>query len=51
MSEIAILGYGTVGSGVAELFDDNRENIIKKNGEGHIGKIYPRRQGFSRKQI
>ncbi len=33
MSEIAILGYGTVGSGVAELFDDNRENIIKKTGK------------------
>ena len=33
MAEIAILGYGTVGSGVAELFDDNRENIIQKTGK------------------
>lgn len=30
MAKIAILGYGTVGSGVAELFEDNKENIIEK---------------------
>ncbi len=33
MTKIAVLGYGTVGSGVAELFEDNRENIVEKTGK------------------
>lgn len=33
MNQIAILGYGTVGSGVAELFDDNRDKIIENTGK------------------
>lgn len=31
--KIAVLGYGTVGSGVVELFDKNRELIKKKIGQ------------------
>ena len=32
MVKIAVLGYGTVGSGVFEVFRENRESIIKKAG-------------------
>ena len=32
MSKIAVLGYGTVGSGVVELFYKNKESILKKVG-------------------
>ena len=30
----AILGYGTVGSGVATVLEQNKEMIAKKAGEG-----------------
>lgn len=33
MKKIAILGYGVVGSGVAEVFYKNRESIQRKTGE------------------
>ena len=33
MAKIAILGYGTVGSGVAEVLDTNADVIAKKAGE------------------
>ncbi len=33
MSKIAIIGYGTVGSGTVELFMKNRESISKKVGK------------------
>ena len=33
MSHIAVLGYGTVGSGVVEVIETNRESIAKKAGE------------------
>lgn len=40
MINIAILGFGTVGSGVAEVCEMNRESIKKKSGnEIHIKKI------------
>ena len=33
MVNIAVLGYGTVGSGVVEVLTTNRESIAKKAGE------------------
>ncbi len=33
MKQIAIMGYGVVGSGVAEVFAKNHESIVKKAGE------------------
>lgn len=33
MAKIAVLGYGTVGSGVVEVIDTNKESIAKKTGE------------------
>ena len=33
MAKIAIMGYGTVGSGVAEILDRNREIITERAGE------------------
>ncbi|MGN0327382.1 MAG: homoserine dehydrogenase [Lachnospira sp.] len=33
MAKIAVLGYGTVGSGVVEVLSDNAESIAKKAGE------------------
>ena len=33
MVKIAVLGYGTVGSGVVEVFEKNRESICRKSGE------------------
>lgn len=33
MIKIAILGYGTVGSGVAEVLEKNRENVTKRAGQ------------------
>ena len=33
MVNVAVLGYGTVGSGVVEVFNTNRESINKKAGQ------------------
>ena len=33
MVKIAVLGYGTIGSGVAEVVEKNREVLTKKAGE------------------
>ena len=33
MIQIAVLGYGTVGSGVVEVINRNQESINKKAGE------------------
>lgn len=33
MAKIAVLGYGTVGSGVVEVLETNRESITKRAGE------------------
>ena len=33
MVKIAVLGYGTVGSGVVEVFEKNRESISRKAGQ------------------
>lgn len=33
MKKIAVLGYGTVGSGVVEVIDNNREVLTRKAGE------------------
>ena len=33
MMKIAIIGFGTVGSGVAQVFYKNRERIEKKAGK------------------
>lgn len=33
MINVAVLGYGTVGSGVVEVIEKNKEEINKKSGE------------------
>ena len=33
MLNVAVLGYGTVGSGVVEVIEKNKEEINKKSGE------------------
>ena len=33
MVNIAVLGYGTVGSGVVEVLNTNKESIVKKSVE------------------
>ena len=33
MAKVAVLGYGTVGSGVVEILNTNAESILKKAGE------------------
>ena len=34
MAKIAVLGYGTVGSGVVEVLETNKNSIEKRSGEG-----------------
>ena len=34
MIKIAILGYGTIGSGVVEVLNTNSESIAKRAGDG-----------------
>lgn len=34
MAKIAVLGYGTVGSGVVEVLETNKSSIEKRSGEG-----------------
>ena len=33
MIQVAVLGYGTVGSGVVQVIDENKETIAKKTGD------------------
>ena len=33
MSKVAVLGYGTVGSGVVKVLDDNKEEVNKSAGQ------------------
>ena len=33
MSKVAVMGYGTVGSGVVEVLTTNQASITKKAGE------------------
>ena len=33
MINVAVLGYGTIGSGVVEVLNINRENIAKRAGK------------------
>ena len=33
MIQVAIMGYGTIGSGVAEVLEQNREKIAEAVGE------------------
>ena len=33
MVQVAVLGYGTVGSGVVEVLENNKENITPRAGE------------------
>ena len=40
MINIAVLGYGTVGSGVVEIISDNRDNIKKRTGGKEISVKY-----------
>lgn len=34
MIKVAVMGYGTIGSGVVEVLETNRESIAKKSGDG-----------------
>ena len=45
MINVAVLGYGTVGSGVVEVIETNKEVIDKKSRRRAACKIYP---GFKR---
>lgn len=47
MIKIAVLGYGTVGSGVAEVLEKNREIIAKRAGEEIQVKYVLDRKDFS----
>ena len=47
MIKIAVLGYGTVGSGVAEVLEKNREIIAKRVGEEIQVKYVLDRKDFS----
>ena len=47
MVKIAVLGYGTVGSGVVEVFEKNRESICRKSGEEIEVKYVLGSEGFS----
>ena len=38
--DVAIMGYGVVGSGVAELFNKNHDNIVKKSTQAHLDLKY-----------
>ena len=40
MVQTAVLGYGTVGSGVVKVIDTNHDSILAKAGCGPAGKIY-----------
>ena len=33
MIHVAVMGYGTIGSGVVEILEKNRETIAKRTGE------------------
>lgn len=33
MIHVAVMGYGTIGSGVVEILEKNRENITKRTGD------------------
>lgn len=41
MIQFAVLGYGTVGSGVVEVFFRNRESLEKKSRRTARLKVYP----------
>ena len=34
MIKIAVMGYGTIGSGVVQVIDTNQDSICKKIGQG-----------------
>ena len=41
MIKAAVMGYGTIGSGVVEVLDINRELIAERAGEGiEIGRAH-----------
>ena len=33
MIHVAVMGYGTIGSGVVEILEKNRETITKRTGD------------------
>ncbi|MEG1551517.1 MAG: homoserine dehydrogenase, partial [Oscillospiraceae bacterium] len=37
---VAVMGYGTVGSGVVEVLSKNRESIAKRSGQSDISVKY-----------
>ena len=45
----AIMGYGTIGSGVYEVLDKNCKSVEKKAGGADRSKIYPGSQEVSGK--
>ena len=38
MAAVAVVGYGTVGSGVVEIIETHREMLLKKTGKR--GRVY-----------
>ena len=41
------MGYGTIGSGVVEVLEINKDKIAEKTGTGDCSKIYSGSAGFS----
>ena len=37
--KIAVMGYGTIGSGVVEVLEINKEKIAKRAGEPDRGQV------------
>ena len=34
--QVAVMGFGTVGSGVVELMDKNRDSIVERSGQNSL---------------
>ena len=47
MVNIAVLGYGTVGSGVVEVIDTNGAGINQRIGDETSGEVCPGSERFS----
>ena len=40
MIQVAVMGYGTIGSGVVEVLEINKDKITEKNRQRDCSKIY-----------
>ena len=51
MINVAVLGYGTVGSGVVEVIEKNKDMVNKKSAQELEGKIHPGSERFPRRSL